>query len=130
MRRSDWTGAGGGPDAALDTALTRLTKIEAAPVRIIVVDVGNEDTANVAVTGVTLPGGSAVRRIPTEFNVELRNFGAATARGLRLGLRYTAASRALSDAPGWIDVMGPHVRPLDSGQNLLPRTWPEPGKGR
>ncbi len=117
MRRSDWTGAGGGPDAALATALTRISKNEAAPVRIIVVDVGNEDTANVAVTSVTLPGGSAVRRIPTEFNVELRNFGPRTARGLRLGLRYSSASRALSDAPGWIDVMGPPVGPLDSGQS-------------
>ncbi len=116
LRRSDWTDGSGGPNKAIETALARLRDSESAPTRIVVVDVGEEETTNVAITSAFLSSGRAIAGVPTEFTVELENFGPAAVHDIRLSLRYAPITTAQGSELAWVDLMGPAAAPIASGE--------------
>lgn len=126
LRATDWTSPQGGPDEAVHQALLRLAGNESVPTRLIVLDVGTEETANTAIVSVALEGGRAVQGIPADLRVEVRNFGTLPATGLGLRVRYAPAPALSSDDAGFSTTLGPPVddlAPRESRVYTVPCTF-------
>lgn len=128
LRASDWTDGAGGASAALTTAFERLLEDPDNQPRIIVLDVGSDENANVAITGVSLESGRPTVDVQTEIKVEVRNFGPQPVRDL--SLRMTFRSLQDEDSPpkmvpaGKIDL----IRPQDTFGAGVHCTFREPGQ--
>ena len=130
LRAVDWTDGDGGPRPELRRALRRLSENEEVPARVVLVDVGSDETKNVAVTDARLVSGGPIANVESQFEVEVANFGTTEVSGMRLMLRYAPMPKALSDDPGWVNASGPPLRPLPAGERTTYRltcTFRTPG---
>ena len=73
LRATDWTDGAGGPNESLKKALERISRAQENPPRIIIYDVGSEDTSNLAITGIGIEGGRPTVGIPAEIYLEIKN---------------------------------------------------------
>ncbi len=87
LRAADWTDGSGGASASLTQALERLQESEDNPARIVIYDVGGDDTTNIAITEVRLDARPTVD-LPTQVRVRLRNHGNAPVANLRLTMHF------------------------------------------
>lgn len=118
LRASDWTAGPGGtqPNGAVAAALTRLTESAERPTRIVVLDVGGDDPANIAITDVRIDGGKPIANVPATFEVDVRNAGLTAARSIGVRLRFAAAPAALGPASGGASLLGPSIDELGPGE--------------
>ena len=129
FRAADWTDGRGGPDEELRTELAKLAATEDAPARIAVLDVGSDDTANVAIVGARVEG-NPIAEIPTEIRVTVRNFGPSPARDLGLRVRYAKAPASPSADAGAATAIGPAIAEVPAGgtaDHVILCTFREPG---
>jgi len=120
LRAIDWTDGAGGPSAALTRAFERLAENDENPPRLLVFDVGSDDSANVAVTEVALLGGRPTLGLPTEVRVEVRNFGRETIRDLRLAMTFGQVGAERDDGAGAAGTaLAPGIDRLDGGETVV-----------
>jgi len=137
LRSVDWTDGAGGPSEAISQALTRLSSNEENAPRIIIYDVGSDDTSNVAITEVALEGGKPTVGIPTEVRVKVRNFGRDPVSAMRLQMSFGAVSDedtgAGSTGTGAVTgtALAPSIERLQGGETTtasIPCTFRKPGQ--
>ena len=129
FRAADWTDGRGGPDEELRAELAKLSASEEAPSRIAVLDVGSDDTANLAIVGARVEG-NPIAEIPTEIRVTVRNFGPSAARDLGLRVRYAKAPASPGGDAGVATAIGPAIAELPAGgsvDHVILCTFREPG---
>lgn len=114
FRAADWTAPGGGPDGELREALSRLS--EENGTRIVVLDVGSEDTSNVAILEASLEGGKAIQDVPAEIRVAVKNFGHSAVRGLSLRVRYAPAPVVSGEDANFATTLAPPLGDLGPGE--------------
>ncbi len=88
LRATDWTDGAGGPNESLKKALESISRAQENPPRIIIYDVGSEDTSNLAITGIGIEGGRPTVGIPAEIHLEIKNFSGAPVKNLRAQLTF------------------------------------------
>jgi hypothetical protein len=120
LRAIDWTDGAGGPSAALAQALKRLTESEENPARVVIFDVGTDDSANVAIADVSLEGGRPTVGIPTEVRARLRNFGREPVRDLRLAMSFGPVDAEAESGTGTTGtVLAPGVEEIAGGESAV-----------
>lgn len=98
LRASDWTDGAGEADATLAAAFERLTGDENRETRIVILDVGTEDTENVAVTGVEIEGGRPAVGIPSDLRIAVTNFGTRPVEDVAVQLAYAPVSESVESS--------------------------------
>jgi len=88
LRAIDWTDGAGGANDSLKKALGRLAQAQENPPRIIIYDVGSEDTANLSIADVSIEGGRPTVGIPAEIHISIDNFSSEAVRNLRVQLTF------------------------------------------
>lgn len=132
LRATDWTNGSGGPDESLKRALERLVESRENPPKITIYDVGSDDTANLAITGINLTGGRPTAGIPTEIQLEIKNFSNEPVRNLRAQLTFgplsgkrTTASTAVAQPITVIEGDSIDVATITSTFRSAGRYWAE-----
>ena len=128
LRAIDWTDGSGGADAALATALERLTAGQEIPPRLVILDVGSEETTNLALDDVTVAGGRPTVGIPAEIRVVVRNWGSQPMRDLRVRVSYAPVGAAPETASMALAPPVPLVGPGESVTVSVATTFRTPGQ--
>jgi hypothetical protein len=128
LRAADWTDSGGGPSAALAKALERLTADPENPARLIILDAGAEETANVAVTGVAIDGGRPTVDLPAPIQAEVRNLGNQPVRDLRLRLSFARVGEEMAAPNSALAPPIAEIGPRQSAIASIPCTFRSPGQ--
>ncbi|MCZ6793162.1 MAG: BatA domain-containing protein, partial [Planctomycetota bacterium] len=97
LRAADWTDGGSGPNPAILAAMERLLQSEEVDTRFVILDVGTESTANVAITGLDLEGGRPTVDLASEIRVKVKNFGPRPVRDVQVRLSYAPVTQGLKD---------------------------------
>lgn len=132
LRSVDWTDGAGGPNASLARALKRMTENDENPARILVFDVGTDDTTNISVSEIELEGGRPTVGLPTQVRVKVRNHGREPVSGLRVQMTFgsvNARKEAGEGASG--SALAPSIQKIDGGETLIatiPCTFRTPGQ--
>ncbi|MEM7234459.1 MAG: BatA domain-containing protein [Planctomycetota bacterium] len=112
LRASDWTDGGQDANAALLKAFERLVENEERPTRVILLDVGAEETSNVSVVSADITGGRPTLGIPADIQIGVTNHGSTPVSNLRVQLSYVdvASNKAPSMA------IAPTITTLAAGE--------------
>lgn len=84
FRRFDWQPPEGTPQGG--GVAGHVARLSATVEEVVLVDVGDDDPANVGVIGMAPADKTLVAGVPVEFNVRVRNFGALDVSGVQLSL--------------------------------------------
>ena len=135
LRSVDWTDGAGGPSASIAGALTRLTGGDENPARILVFDVGTDDTTNIALSEIELDGGRPTVGLPTQVRVKVRNHGREPVTGLRVQMTFGPVGPVgpEKDAVEGVSgtVLAPGIERVAGGETLIasiPCTFRSPGQ--